>query len=90
MDEVDLNKRQARGARAEELLRNELLKECFRDLHDEYIQAWKVTHYKNAEARERLWQAVQIVGKVEQHLAKLVQNGRIATRDLSQIKTLKR
>ena len=90
MDEITLGKKQAKGAAAEALLNNELLQQSFKALHDEYIENWKITHFKNVEGRERLWQAIQIIGKVEDHLKKMVSDGKIATRDLSQIKYLKR
>ena len=90
MDEIELSKKQARGARAKALLENELLQECFKTLHDEYIEAWKLTHFKNVDGRERLWQATQIVGKVQSHLKKIVDDGKIASRDLAQLTHPKR
>ena len=72
-----------RAGQAQVLLENELLKECFKKLHDEYIDAWKITHFKNAAGREHLWQAVQIVGLVQGHLRKLIIDGRIASKDLA-------
>ena len=90
MDEIELNERQAKGARAEELLRNELLQSVFANLRSEYIRAWSATHFKNSEGRERLWQAVQIVGKVQDNLKNIAINGRLATKDLSRITSLKR
>ncbi len=89
-DEVTLNKKLVLSAQAQSLLDNELLKQCFATLHDEYIAAWKLTHWKESEGRERLWQAVQIVGKVQDHLKKFVTDGRIASRDLAAIRTPKR
>lgn len=90
MNEVEASQAQERGARATALLENDLLKECFEALRADYLDTWKRTHYKEVEGRERLFLAYQIVGKVEDHLKKIAVNGRIATRDLSQIKNLTR
>lgn len=90
MDEIELSRKQVKGARAKELFENELLQEAFTKLHSEYIDAWKLTHFKNAEGRERLWQAIQIVGKVQDHLKKMISDGKMATRDLAQISHPKR
>jgi hypothetical protein len=90
MDEIKAVMAQGKAARAEELLRNELLQECFKYLHDDYISAWKRTAVRDNEAREKLWQAVQIVGLVQDHIRKFVIDGKIASRDLSNVKYLKR
>ena len=90
MDEIDLSNAAARGSRAQSLLDDELLKECFESLKKEYIDYWKVTHVNDDNGRERLWMAVNIVDKVKDQLGKIAAGGRLATRDLSSIKTLKR
>ncbi len=90
MDEIELSKASARGQRAQQLLDDELLKECFEELKKEYIDYWMATHVNDDAGRQRLWQAVQIVGKVRDHLGKIAAGGRMATKDLSSIKTLKR
>jgi len=90
MDEIALTKAEARGSKAQQLLDNELLKESFEALKQEYIDYWMATHINDDIGRQRLWQAVQIVGKVRDHLAKVASGGRMATKELSSIKTLKR
>lgn len=89
-DEITLGIKQARAGQAQVLLENELLKECFQSLHDDYIATWKICAVKDTEGKERLWQAVNILGKVQDHLKKMVIDGRIASKDLAAIKTLKR
>lgn len=84
-DEVALNKRVTEAKRAELLLGDELLTGSLRKLEDEYITAWRVTHVNDTNARERLWQAVQIVGKVRDHLGLVMQNGKLAQRELDDI-----
>ncbi len=90
MDEIKLGIVQGRGARAEELLRSDIFNETFAALEAEYIAAWRIVAVKDTQARERLWQAVNILGKVKDHLVTLAQNGRMATKDLAEIKYLKR
>lgn len=90
MDEIKLGQAQARGARAEALLGSDVFKEVIAGLQADYIQAWKTTKARDSEAREKLWAAVNIVGLVRDHLVKYAQDGRIATKDLANIKYLKR
>ncbi len=74
-----------RGARAQELLRSELLQEVFAKLDAEYIAAWRRTPARDTDARERLWQATQIVGKVKDHLAVIANDGKLAQRELDKL-----
>ena len=90
MDEYELGRQQERGARAQELLNSDILKEAFVYLNDEYLRAWRNTRVRDTEAREKLWQAIHIVQLVQDHLGKWAVDGRIATKDLAQIKYLKR
>lgn len=90
MDEIELGRQQHRGLRSHELLENETLKDAFKYLNDEYLKAWRNTRVRDTDAREKLWQAVHIVSLVQDHLKKWVVDGRIATKDLAQIKYLKR
>ncbi len=84
-DESKLNVAAARGGRAETLLRNDLLQEAFAALEVRYIEEWRVTQFRDTDARERLWQAVNIVRKVKDHLAAMLANGRLAQRELNDL-----
>jgi hypothetical protein len=61
---------------------------AFTDLRAAYIAAWEGTKPADHDARERLWQAVQIVGKVEAHLKRMVDEGKVAARQLDEIARL--
>jgi len=74
-----------RAERANLLMREELLVEGFATLEREYVDAWRLTAARDTDARERLWQAVQIVGKVQQHLQMVMANGSLAAKELEQI-----
>jgi len=80
---ADLDKDIARGKRAEILLQDELLTEAFDTLRAEYIKAWETTGATHTDARERLWQALQIIGKVKTHLHSAVSNGKLAHFELN-------
>lgn len=71
-----------RGARAERLLTDDLLVDAFITLERTYIEAWRGTFVTDTDARERLWQAVQVVGKVRQHLVSVMNNGTLAQAEI--------
>jgi hypothetical protein len=90
MDEIKLGQARDRGLRAEELLKSDSLKECFDYLSTEYMAAWRNTRGSDVVGRERMFQAINILDKIREHLAKLAANGRLATKDLAAIKYPKR
>ena len=85
MTEDKLHESISRGARAEALLQNELLQEAFSRLEQDYIEAWRISPARDTDGRERLWQAVNIVGKVRDHLVKVVNDGKLAQRHLHEL-----
>jgi hypothetical protein len=84
IDEHQLMREVSKAERAKQLLENELLVEAFATLEADYIAAWKLTPARDSDGRERLWQAVQIVGKVRDHLGKTIENGKLANAQLKQ------
>jgi hypothetical protein len=85
VDEIKLGIAQHRGLRAEELLNNQLLKDAFAYLETEYLKAWKATKVRDTEAREKLWQAIQIVGIIQEHLKVFIRDGKVAAMDLKRL-----
>jgi hypothetical protein len=85
IDEHRLNLDVGRRARAEALLQNELLQEAFRKLEDRYIDEWRATGLRDTDARERLWQAVNAVRKVKDHLGSIVRDGKLAQCELDRL-----
>jgi hypothetical protein len=85
MSEDKLQRDIVRGARAHELLKSELLQECFATLERDYIEAWKTSPARDTDGRERLWQAVNIVGKVRDHIVKVLNDGKLAQRQLDDL-----
>lgn len=88
MDEFKIGEAVHKGYQAEQEL--ERTRDAFAILKREYIGAWEGTPLRDTEGRERLWQAVQIVGKVENHLMSVIANGRVAERDLKHLRTGKK
>jgi len=89
-DEIALTKAAERAARAQRLLDDELLIEALATLDRDYLEAWRATAARDTDARERLWQAVQIVAKVRDHLARVVNSGKLAQRELNELAERKR
>lgn len=81
-DESALERATARAVRAEALLDDELLSEAFDALEKSYIAAWRATTVDDAAGREKLFLAINIVGKVRAHLASVVANGKLARAEL--------
>ncbi|HLH72676.1 MAG TPA: hypothetical protein VKX96_05275 [Chloroflexota bacterium] len=85
MDETRLNEAAAKAARAQELLDNELLSEAFKGLEDSYTTAWRATSIEDVAAREKLFLAINVIGKVRDHLSSIVTNGRLAQAELQEL-----
>lgn len=84
-DESALERTTERAARAEALLGDELLSESFDALEKSYIAAWRATTVDDAAGREKLFIAINIVGKVRDHLAGVVANGKLARAELKEL-----
>jgi len=84
-DEARLEHDIARAEQARALLDNDLLGAAFATLERGYLEAWRATHVDDTAAREKLFLAVNIVGKVRDQLARVVADGTLAQRELKQL-----
>lgn len=84
-DESGLDQAVTKAARAQELLDNELLTESFRTLEENYASAWRATTIDDVAGREKLFLAINIVGKVRDHLNAVVANGKLAQAELKEL-----
>ena len=84
-DEIKLDQAVTKGARAQALLDNELLADAFTGLEDSYTAAWRTTAIDDVGAREKLFLAINIVGKVRDHLTSVITNGKLAHAELKEI-----
>jgi len=85
IDESKLTQDAARATRAQNLLGNDLLVEAFRGLEEAYTAAWRATTIDDVMGREKLFLAINIVGKVRDHLNVIVSNGKIAQAELKEL-----
>jgi hypothetical protein len=77
---VNDDERLARGHRALELLKSDVITEAFASLENEYVEAMLGLDRKNDLERYRLMEAVKVVRGVRQHLHEIVETGKIASR----------
>lgn len=87
IDEARLQRQAARSVRAKALLDNDLLKEAFDTLERDYTTALFETKPQDQVAREKLYMAVNVVRKVRDHLAFVVNDGKLAQKQLNEIAT---
>lgn len=85
MDEWKARADLDRAVKADALLRDGILVEAFDALSAAYIEHWRDSAALDTAGREKLWQAVQIVGKVRTHLKTIIANGQMAAADLKEI-----
>ena len=73
-----------RASHAKQILENELFKESFNSLKKIYSEALlERTSVHESEAREKLWIAYQVLGKVEQHFKEILETGKLAEKQLA-------
>jgi hypothetical protein len=84
-DENKLDQAAAKALRAQDLLDNELLTEAFTTLEENYTAAWRATTIEDVSGREKLFLAINIVGKVRDHLKAVVANGKLAQAELKEL-----
>lgn len=84
-DEAGLDQAATKALRAQDLLDNEILTEAFDNLETSYVTAWRATAVDDVTGREKLFLAINIVGKVRDHLASIVANGKLAEAELREL-----
>lgn len=84
-DETKLSRDTTRGMRAKALLENDVLNETFKILEDSYIQFWRATRPEDELGREKAYIAINVIGKVQQHLQSVIANGTLAQAELNKL-----
>ncbi len=87
-DESKLDLAAARARRAENLLKDDLLQECFKTLEDAYVQKWRTTDVLAVAEREKLFLAINVIGKVRDHLTSVLNDGKLAAAELKELANL--
>ena len=82
IDEDKLTRDASKAARASNLLENDLLAEAFDGLEKAYSAAWRATMIDDVSGREKLFLAINVVGRVRDHLHSVVNNGKLAAAEL--------
>lgn len=69
-----------RALQAKQLIEHPLFKEAFEKLEAEMMVRWRSTGTAESHTlvRERLWQAVNILGKVREAFEQAIENGKMA------------
>lgn len=88
MNEDKLRQDAAKAIQAQQLVDNEIVTEAFDNLEASYIAAWRSTLVSDITAREKLFLAVNVVGKVREHLFAIVANGSLAKKELADLAKL--
>ena len=84
-DEIALAKATERAAQAQRLLDDKMLTEAFKGLEEAYTAAWRATTIDDISGREKLFLAINVVGKVRDHLTAIVNNGKLAQAELKDL-----
>lgn len=87
-DEITLTKATEKAAQAQRLLDDPMLKDAFKALEDGYMAAWRATLIDEVSGREKLFLAVNVIGKVRDHLTSVVNGGKLAQAQLKEIASL--
>lgn len=75
----------ARGAKAETLLRNEILRDAFEYLETEFTQAWKRSPIEDSASRERLYMLCQNLDALKGYINRVVEDGKLAKAALEEL-----
>ncbi len=84
-DDLKLHRDAQRAVQAQALLNDDMLKEVFAALESDYIRAWRATPARDQEAREYYWMAINVLGKVRDHLTYTVSGGKVAQKELDDL-----
>lgn len=74
-----------RAARAAEIVDSDLFQEAVATIERDLIAAWKQTGLRDTEGRERAWQGVVIVGKMEDFFRLAISDGKIAKSKIDEL-----
>ncbi|MBP1091939.1 hypothetical protein [Bradyrhizobium diazoefficiens] len=85
MNEDELHSAASRGSHADGLLRDELLNESFSKLEEAYIATWRSTNIEDVAAREKLFLAINVIGKVKEHLGQVAAHGELAKAEVDEL-----
>ncbi|HVI55482.1 MAG TPA: hypothetical protein VM621_10580 [Luteibacter sp.] len=71
-------KEDQRGHQAKAILEDALYREAFDTVRSEIETQWRNSPARDAEGREKLWLSSKILDRLEQHLASVMESGKLA------------
>lgn len=71
-----------RGTRAREVLDNEEFQNAFDAIDQEITQAWKTSPQRDADGRQKLFEALTMLHKIRQVLVTSMESGKLALLEL--------
>ena len=86
MNEGKAREAVTRAAKAEALLRNELLQEGFDYLEAQFIEAWRNSEVTDNDNRERLYQLLKNLEALKGYFNNVIEDGKMANAQLEQVK----
>ena len=86
MNEGQAREKIERSAKAEALLRNEILQDGFAQLEEQFIAAWRGSAVADTESRERLYQLLQNLDALKGYFQSVIEDGKLAQMHLDEIK----
>ena len=85
VNEGKAREKMARAAKAEALLRNEILTDAFQYLEDEFTQAWKKSSIEDSTNRERLYMLCQNLDALKGYINRVIEDGKLAKAALEEL-----
>lgn len=82
-DENKLHRDVSRQARAEDLMRNEMLTDAFAYLDKVFMDSWRVC--VDPGLREELWRSQANLANLRKQLSTVVAHGKLAQREIEQL-----
>jgi hypothetical protein len=82
----NLDQESNRGVKAKQILENELFEESFKVLKKSYEEAIFQTGPNDELARTKIYLAYQILGKFESHFRTVMETGKLAEKQLQDLR----
>lgn len=85
IDEHKLLREQDRALGADALLKNDLFNEALESIERDLIEAWKSALPRDTDGRERIWAAIQQLGKIKGYIETVLRDGKLASAQLKDL-----
>ena len=85
---MELGARIYNGDRAREVLENEAYTQAFADIEQEILNKWKESPARDSEGREKLWQLLSLLQKLQSTLQATFDTGKLAKLELEHKRNL--